>query len=61
MGPEIKLGQKVKDLVSGFVGIVVGLAVYQYSNPSALVESTNLQDGKPNAVWLDQARLEVIE
>lgn len=55
---QIKLGQKVKDVVTGFEGTAVGKI-------ECLTSVTRIQivrqhtDGKMQEEWIDEARLEV--
>jgi hypothetical protein len=61
MAPEIELGMRVKDQVSGFTGIVTGIAQYLFCSNRALVETNELKDGKPVSEWFDIARLVEVE
>ena len=52
------LGSKVKDLVSGFEGTVLGEAQYLYSVSQLFVVPYGLKDGRPiDGVWFDHSRL----
>jgi len=54
------LGSTVKDVVSGFEGLVVGAARYLYSAEQLLVAPQDMRDGKPcEAIWIDAGRLTV--
>lgn len=55
---EIQLGQKVKDNITGFEGIVVARAIYLNGCISCQVKSQSLKDGSTiNAEWFDEQRL----
>lgn len=58
----IKLGSKVTDKVSGFSGIVTGVARYLTGcNQYAVVPKAKSDaDSAPDAAWYDEGRLEVI-
>lgn len=58
---EVKLGNKVKDRVTGFTGIVTGISRYLHGCDRALVESSEIVDGKYLDMAFDVTRLEVIE
>jgi len=53
----IKLGEKVKDSITGFEGVATGRATYLYGCVRVLVESKKLKDGKPIEEWFDEQRL----
>ena len=55
------LGDKVKDRINGFTGIVTGRAEYLYGCVQVLVAPTVIgKDGKhPDSVWLDEDRVAV--
>ena len=54
----IKLGDKVKDSITGFEGIVVARAEYLNGCVSCQVEAKELKDGVPlKAQWFDEQRL----
>ena len=56
----IKLGQKVKDSITGFEGIVVARAEYLNGCVSCQVEAKELKDGVPlQAQWFDEQRLTI--
>jgi len=52
-----KLGDKVKDSITGFDGVAVGRAEYLYGCVRVLVESSELKDGQPIDCWFDEQRL----
>ena len=56
----IKLGDKVKDSISGFEGIVTGRAEYLYGCVRVLVQPESLQDDGKLAedTWIDEQRLD---
>ncbi len=56
---SIKLGDKVKDTVTGYRGTVTGLAQWSFQPDSAYVES--LHDGQCVEGWLRVARLELAD
>lgn len=59
---KIPLGEKVKDRLSGFSGILIGRSEFLYANDTVLVHSEELLDGKPlGAVWFDSARIQRAE
>lgn len=54
----IKLGQSVKDSITGLKGIAVGRCVYLNGCISIEVQATTLHDGKVlDTVWFDEQRL----
>jgi len=57
----IKMGDKVKDSISGFSGIVIGRAEYLYGCVQILVQPESLQeDGDPmESRWMDEQRFDV--
>lgn len=55
----IKLGEKVKDGITGFEGVATARAEYLYGCVRVLVESKKLKDGKPIDEWFDEQRLTV--
>ena len=59
---KIMLGNKVKDKITGFVGIVVSEHHYLNGCVRYSVQPTELKDGKMlNVVSFDSPRLETIE
>ncbi len=58
----VNLGDKARDTINGFEGIVTGRAEYLYGCRQVLVAPTKLAaDGKcPDSVWLDEGRVEVV-
>ena len=56
----IKLGDKVKDSVTGFSGTAVARAEYLHGNPRVAVAALS-HDGKDvKEEWMDEGRLEGI-
>lgn len=56
----MNLGDKVRDKLNGFEGVIVGRAEYLYDVPRALVDPSCMKDGKPGeGQWIPEARLEV--
>ena len=54
----VKLGDKVRDSITGFGGIVIARAEYLNGCISLQVEATKLKDGEPiEAHWFDEQRL----
>jgi hypothetical protein len=58
----VNLGDRVKDKINGFVGIVIGSASYLYGCEQILVAPEVLgEHGKrPDAEWIDEDRVEVV-
>lgn len=55
----IKLGSKVKDMITGYAGIAVGRTEWLYGCNRIVVESDQLKDGKPlETQWFDEQRVE---
>lgn len=55
----IKLGDTVKDRISGFTGIAVGRSEYLYANPRIQVQPEAMDGCLPVAEqWMDEGRLE---
>jgi hypothetical protein len=63
MKTEIKLGQKVKDVVTGFTGITTEKCEYLYGEtPRWGVRGPYDNGGKyPDIVWFYETELEVVE
>ncbi len=59
----IKLGQKVRDKITGFTGIATGHAKYLTGCDQYLTQPDCGEDNKkyPGSNWFDEGRLEVIE
>jgi hypothetical protein len=57
----IKLGDKVKDKLTGFNGVAVARAEYLYGCIWVCVIPCKLQEGKPvEDIWFDEERLKII-
>ncbi len=58
----VNLGDKVKDRINGFEGIVTGLAYYLYGCRQVYVAPTSLAEhGKwPDGQWIDEDRVAVV-
>ena len=57
----IDLGQKAKDIITGFEGIIVGRAQYLYGCDQYAITPL-AQDGKINdSQWFDEGRIRVID
>lgn len=62
MSNNLKLGQTVKDQVTGFQGILTGLAVHLTGEHRGLVASSAIRDGfMPAARWFDVRRLQIVK
>jgi hypothetical protein len=58
----INLGDKVKDSITGFEGIVTGKTIWLNGCTRVGVQSDVLKDGVPTeAQWIDEPQLKVIE
>lgn len=57
-----ELGDRVRDRVNGFEGMVTGRAEYLYGSTQILVTPTEAPtEGKPPLnVWLDEDRVEMV-
>lgn len=56
------LGDRVKDKVTGFEGIVIGRTEWLYGCTRLGVESESMHEGKPIASqWFDQQRVEILQ
>lgn len=53
------LGDKVKEIVSGFEGIVVGTCEYLWGCEQVLVSRAD-EKGKPDAEWYDIGRVSIL-
>jgi hypothetical protein len=62
MSNNLKLGQTVKDQVTGFQGVLTGLAEHLTGEHRGLVASQALRDGfMPAARWFDVRRLQIVK
>lgn len=58
---KIKLGSTVKDVISGFAGVVTGRAEYITGCNQLLVQPPLKKDGElANSAWWDEDRLELL-
>ncbi len=61
MTKKIEMGDKVKDLISGFEGIATGRSEWLYGCTRITVTPQDLHEGKPvEAQWFDEEQLEVV-
>jgi hypothetical protein len=60
MPKKITLGMKVKDLISGFVGITIGKTEWITGCAQFIVEPAMKKDGTHNNEWFDENRLVAI-
>jgi len=60
---KIKLGEQVKDCITGFTGVVVARTEWLYGCVRLGVQSESLDDkGKVrDAIWFDEPQLKVIK
>ncbi len=58
-----QLGDKVRDRINGFTGVITGRSEFLYGCIQVLVAPLTITpEGKhPDSVWLDEGRVEVIE
>jgi len=55
-----QLGDSVRDSISGFEGVVIGITEWLYGCRRCGVQSTALHEGKPiSAEWFDSPQLRV--
>ena len=58
----IKLGQKVRDNITGLTGIAVGKTEWLFGCNRLAIEPQELKDGKPiDLQWFDEQRVELVE
>lgn len=58
----VKLGDRVKDMLSDFEGVVTARSEFLYGCVRVQVTSRGLHEGKPiEPYWFDEPQLEVIE
>lgn len=55
-----RLGDRVREIVSDYTGIVTGECVYLWGCEQVLVVRTD-EKGKPEGEWFDIGRIEVVE
>ena len=57
----IKLGNRVKDSLTGFVGIATARTEYLYGCAQIHILSEGLKDGRPmEGAWIDEQRVETL-
>lgn len=54
-----RLGDKVREIVSGYEGVVTGFCEYLWGCEQVLVARPD-KDGKPESDWYDVGRVEVL-
>lgn len=58
----VELGDKVKDRVTGFEGIVIGIHLWLYGCRRISIQPQELKDGKPiEAISIDEPQCEILE
>jgi hypothetical protein len=61
MSKKIMLGDRVKDVVTGFAGIVIAETVWLNGCVRYAVQSDKLKDGVPTeSVWIDKQQLKIV-
>lgn len=60
MGESVKVGSKVKDTITGFIGVVTARVEYFGGKVDFRVEAP-VADGKLNSEWFPEQRLTVVE
>ena len=55
----VKLGSKVKDVVTGITGMATARIEYVFGDPQIRIEL--VVDGKPVEVWYAENRVELLE
>lgn len=59
--PTLELGQKAKDKVTGFEGILSGYAFYLYGCGQYLITAKVTDPGaEPKSYWFDEGRIEIL-
>jgi len=59
---SVENGDKVKDRISGFEGVVTGTTIYLNGCVRFIIQPKIDKDGKmPNPEWIDEEQLEVLE
>lgn len=62
MSKQLALGDKVKDKVTGYTGIVIGWHQWLYGCARLTVQSQSLKDGKPiDNQTFDEPQLELVK
>ena len=58
----IKLGDRARDTITGFEGIVTSIAKNLHGCNSILIKPTELKDGIPiDSFWFDELRIKTIK
>lgn len=57
----VKLGSRVRDVITGFEGIATGRTTYLNGCVHVSVTASALKDGEPKVEWFDEQRVEVLE
>jgi len=58
----IELGDKVKDRITGLVGIATGVTKWLYGCTRFAIQPQEIKDGKPAELWwVDEPQVEVLE
>jgi hypothetical protein len=58
----IELGDEVRDTITGFAGVVIGLTQWLHGCRRITVQPRELKDGKPiEAMSFDEPQLEVVK
>jgi len=55
----IKLGQKAKDKITGFNGIITGRAQYMYGCEYCLKPQVSKENKMPEGQWFDEGRIKI--
>lgn len=59
---QIEIGDRVKDVVTGFTGVVVGITKWMTGCDTVAVNPAEIKDGKPvENSYFDVNRLEIIK
>ena len=59
---EIKLGSRVKDMITGFTGMANARCIYYYGCIQIEILSEQLdKDNKEVAIWFDEPRIVILE
>lgn len=57
----MKLGDRVRDKITGFTGIAIARCDYLYGCISIEVMSEELLNGQPVSIWVDDIQLKVLK
>ncbi len=59
---DVKLGDVAKDAITGFQGVVIGIASWLNQCDQVCVKAQSLSEGKPlDAQWFDITNIEIVE